>query len=126
MEKLKDKELLKELNRRGYFTIKREISQDVEYNFPRRLKSFKVGVVSDSHLGNIYQQLTFLKHFYQYCAKQGITDILHAGDLIDGNGKLYRGHIYELFQIGAKNQLKYAVKNYPKLEGITTYVIGGN
>lgn len=126
LQKIQEKHLLKEINKRGFMTIKKEISQDVEYDFPEETGSFQIGVVSDTHLGSCYQQLTFLKHFYKECQKLGITKILHAGDMIEGNGKLYRGQMYEMFLHGASNQLRYIIKNYPKYEGVETYVIGGS
>jgi predicted phosphodiesterase len=86
----------------------------------------KFGVVSDTHLGSKYQQLTFLNQAYDYFAEEGITDVLHAGDLCAGNGRIYRGQIYEMFVHGADEMLDYATKHYPKRDGITTHVIAGN
>ena len=52
--------------------------------------------------------------------------MLHCGDLVDGNGNMYRGQIYEQFALGADSQIEYAVSNYPRYKDMTTYVIGGN
>jgi biotin operon repressor/predicted phosphodiesterase len=83
------------------------------------------GVVSDTHLGSKNQQLTFLKDFYQRCADRGIDTVYHCGDLIDGEG-LYRGHEHSVFIHGFDDQVAYAIENYPKVEGITTELVGGN
>lgn len=45
--------------------------------------------------------------------------------LIDGWG-IYKGQENEVHTFGVDNQIKYAVKHYPKVEGITTYFITGN
>ena len=125
-EKNKDIELLEELGRRGYTSTKIDIIEDAEYRFPEPMTPFEIGVVSDTHLGSQYQQITFLKDFYRKCAERKIRKILHAGDLVEGNGKQYRGQMYEMFIHGADAMVKYAVNNYPKEKGITSYVIGGS
>lgn len=124
--KKSDKELREELNSRGYFTVKETVKQDQHYYFPKSTDEFKIGIVSDTHLGSKYQQLTHLNRFYELCADQGITDIFHAGDLSEGNGKQYRGQMYEMFLIGTSNKIKYISDHYPKVKGITTHFIGGN
>jgi len=121
----KDQELLEELGRRGYLSVKQRIPKlDMTYKLPVQ-KTFEIGIVSDSHLGSKYQQLTHLTHFYDLCAKRGIKIILNGGDVTEGNGKQYRGQIYEMFLHGADAQVDYVTKGYPKSDGITTYMIGG-
>lgn len=87
---------------------------------------YRFGVVSCTHLGSMYQQLTYLKNFYRLCQDRGIKAMFHCGDLVDGI-KVYGGHEYELFLHGEKAQCDYAIENYPKMEnGGKTYVISGN
>ena len=88
-------------------------------------REIKIGVVSDTHLGSKYQQLSHLWEFYQRCKKAGVKVILHCGDMIDGIG-VYPGQEYEIFQHGLDAQVAYAVENYPRVDGIKTYVISGN
>ena len=123
---LKDRQILHEINSRGYLTIKQELPQDKEYSLPTQTNIFKIGVVSDTHIGSRFQQLTHLNTFYKMCKEEGITDIFHSGDLLEGNGKLYRGQQFEMFLNGASNQVDYVVKHYPKIKGITTHMISGN
>ena len=89
-------------------------------------KVIRFGVVSDTHLCNKYQQLTFLNHLYDVFAKEGIKKVLHAGDLTDGYYKNRPEHIYELFRVGADEQTDYVIDNYPYRKGIGTYFITGN
>ena len=91
-----------------------------------RVHETKFGLIGDTHLGSKFQQLTYLWDFYEYCAKQGIKTVLHAGDMTDGNGYLYRGQQFEMFLHGFREQREYVIENYPKVDGIKTYVIMGN
>jgi len=126
LKKEKDVKLLEEMSRRGYISVReREIKQDLIYPIDIGPKE-RIGVVADTHLGSQYQQLSHLHRFYNLCKKRGITKILHAGDFTEGNGKLYRGQIYEMFLHGADAQVEYVVKAYPNIKGITTYAIGGS
>jgi len=88
-------------------------------------KSYLIGLVSDTHLCSKYQQLTLLYDAYTDFDKRGVDFILHAGDLVDGDG-VYRGQDREIFERGIDAQRNYAIANYPKSEGkIKTYIIGG-
>lgn len=82
-------------------------------------------IIGDTHIGSKYVQLSHLHEFYDYCAKSGITDVYHVGDITDGL-KMRPGHEYELYEISADEMVKDVIKNYPKREGITTHFITGN
>ncbi|MEA3347316.1 MAG: metallophosphoesterase family protein [Candidatus Auribacterota bacterium] len=126
LKKAKETELLEELSRRGYISTRdRDIKQDLIYPIEIGQRE-RVGVVSDTHLGSMYQQLSHLIRFYRLCKRLKITKVFHAGDLIEGNGKLYRGQLYEMFLHGAGPQRDYVINHYPKIPGITTYFIGGS
>jgi len=121
--------LIHELQNRGYFVEKEAKSMD--YKFTPNIKPFegdvyKIGLVSDTHLGSKYQQLSHLYTFYEILNQRGITDVIHAGDVSDGSGYVYQGHMYELFLHGADEHIDYIIDNYPKYGGIKTYFICGN
>lgn len=121
--------MLEHLLDKGYQLVKQAIVEKVEYRVDTsRFGGDKVrfGIVSDTHLTSKYQQLTFLNQAYDYFAEEGITDVVHAGDVVAGNGKVYRGQVYELFCQGADEAIDYVTRFYPKREGITTHVISGN
>jgi len=87
----------------------------------------KLLIVSDSHLCSKYQQLTYLTEVYHYAKEQGIKTVLHAGDVSAGHPRMHRGYVYEtLFKYGYDEQLEYIVDKYPKINGMTTYMIGGS
>ena len=126
LQKLKTPELLEEVSRRGFISQKRDLNIDRTYKWPARKKTFKIGVVSDCHLTSQYQQLSLLHETYDIFAKQGIKDVLHCGDLLEGSGKMHKDQLYEMFLVGGDKCIDYAVKNYPKVDGITTHIIAGN
>jgi len=45
----------------------------------------KAIVISDTHVGSIYEYLLLFDTIFNYCSKYGIKNIIHAGDLIEGN-----------------------------------------
>lgn len=85
----------------------------------------RFAIMGDTQLGSKYAQQTHLHEFYDLCAREGIRDVYHTGDLTDGL-KMRVGHEYELYAISADEMREDIVKNYPKREGITTHFITGN
>lgn len=88
--------------------------------------SIKFAIVSDTHLGSKYQQLTHLKSAYRYCAEEGIEHVLNPGDVCAGNGRVYRGQMFEVFRHGSDQMRDYIIEHYPQEEGVTTHLIAGN
>jgi hypothetical protein len=88
-------------------------------------KIIRFGLIGDTHLCSMAQQMTHLNTYYDICEHEGIETIYHDGDLVDGDD-VYPGHIYEVHVIGGDGQKKYAVKNYPQRKNIVTKCIGGN
>ena len=85
----------------------------------------KFAIMGDTQLGSKYAQLTHLHNFYDLCAKEGITNVYHTGDITDGL-KMRPGHEYELYEHSADGQLDSVIRTYPKRDGITTHFITGN
>jgi len=86
----------------------------------------QVCVVSDTHFGNIHQQLHFLNEVYEEAYKRGITTVLHCGDLVDGNYTNRPEQPRQQFLHGFDEQIGYVVDMYPKVNGITTNFILGS
>jgi len=85
----------------------------------------KFGIVSDTHLGSKYQQLSALKDFYEELKHRDIHLCFHAGDWVDGKN-IYKGQEYDIFLHSLKEQREYLIEHYPKIEGIKTIGIRGN
>lgn len=118
---------IKLIENSGYFVTKTPLQQGYTFDLdidPVKGKTYKIGCVSDTHLGSKYQQLKSLHRFYKHCADEGITTILHAGDICDGMF-VYKGHEFEVFRHGADEICEYVCQNYPDY-GITTELLCGN
>lgn len=83
---------------------------------------YKFGLVSDTHLNNENERLDVLEAAYNEFSRQGIKDVFHAGNLIDGE---FRFNKYEIKNWGVHNQAQYVADIYPQREGITTHFITG-
>ena len=88
-----------------------------------------LGVISDTHLGSVWAAMEPLEATYDRFAAEGVTRVLHAGDLTDGPGMSSRhprhreevqGHC--LLPPGMRD---WVVEHYPAREGITTYFVSG-
>lgn len=83
------------------------------------------GLIGDTHFNSKYAQLTYLRDFYNECAERGVEDIYHTGDIDEGE-QMRIGHQYDCYTQGADDHVDEIVKNYPKIDGITTHFITGN
>ena len=83
------------------------------------------GLMGDTQINSKYTQLTYLHHFYKICEYRGITDVYHTGDIDEGE-EMRIGHKYECYTQGGDDHKNEIVKNYPKIDGITTHFITGN
>ena len=83
-------------------------------------------VVSDTHFGNVHNQLHLLNDLYQEAYNRGITTALHVGDLTDGNYPNRPENPRQQFLHGFDEQAGYVVDMYPEIDGMTTYYILGS
>jgi predicted phosphodiesterase len=86
-------------------------SHQVPYNHKR----LKFGVISDLHIGHKNYQPQILEHAAKYLKRQGAEFVLMPGDILEGmSGR--DGHVYELEQLGASQQMEYGVQQLNQLE----------
>lgn len=83
-------------------------------------------VLSDSHMGSMNEQTSFLHYLYDYAQKRGITTVYHCGDISEGWKRSRPDHQFSLHAISFDEQLEHIVKYYPQRDGIQTYFITGN
>lgn len=83
-------------------------------------------VISDTHFGNIHNQLHLVNELYQEAYNRGVTTALHIGDLTDGNYPNRQENPRQQFLHGFDQQVGYVVDMYPQIEGLTTYYILGS
>jgi predicted phosphodiesterase len=87
-------------------------------------KSFRIGVLGDSHFGSNFQQLTHLRHFMRRAKREGVERFIHMGDLFEGRMR-HQGTEFLRFLHAADDLRDYAVVNYPDT-GVPTDIITGN
>lgn len=85
----------------------------------------KIGVVTDTQIGSLYERNDFLKDIYKIFNKEKIENVYHCGDICDGE-KMYIGQEYELYAHGVDKQVESVENNYPNYKNIKTYFITGN
>jgi len=87
----------------------------------------KFGLIGDTHFGSLYQRTDALRLFYERAAAEGVTQILHAGDVVAG-WKVYRGQEFELHPLGRSwpEQRDMFAEEAPRIKGMTTIFITGN
>jgi predicted phosphodiesterase len=89
--------------------------------------TIKFGLIGDTHIGSGYQRTDALKAFYDACAAEGVKQVLHVGDVIDG-WHVYRGQEFELHPNARSwpDQRDMFAALAPKHDGIETIFITGN
>jgi len=88
-------------------------------------KTFKFGLVSDTHLGSKFEAINELHTFYEICKERKVDFMLHSGDMVDGAASMHKGFLYDLHKLGADDQIQYVIEQYPN-NGLVTYYILGN
>lgn len=84
----------------------------------------RFGLVADTHLACKECRLDALHAQYDLFAKEGITTVLHAGNIVDGYVPRINGASVLCSSID--DQVQYVVDNYPKRAGIITHFITGD
>lgn len=99
-----------------------------QYNKPgqEELNYNEILVVSDTHFGNIHNQVHLLNDLYKEAYNRGITTVLHIGDMTDGNYPNRPENPRQQFLHGFDEQVGYVVDMYPEINGMTTYYILGS
>jgi predicted phosphodiesterase len=83
----------------------------------------KIAVISDTHLGSKYCLRDQLRDFVHHAYDQGVREILHPGDVLDG---MYRHGIYEVSHVGLDEQARDLYETLPRLKGLNYRAITGN
>jgi hypothetical protein len=94
-------------------------------DLPTFAKTIRIGVVSDTHIGNKNFDRCALDYLYDYFDELGIKTVLHVGDMTDGWYTNRPTSILEQDAIGFDQQLAMTVDVYPRRQGIKTYFITG-
>ena len=82
-----------------------------------------VGVISDTHLGSKWCLRSRLIDFVQHAYSRGVREILHPGDMLDGQ---YHHSTFEVSHVGLDAQIEDLFETLPQLPGLTYHAIAGN
>ena len=86
-----------------------------------KIKDNKLIIISDTHFGSKYDNYKYIDMVYEFASKYGYKNILHGGDLIQGDIPIAR----EGLEI-VSDQANDLVKNYPYDKNINNYILLGN
>lgn len=93
------------------------------YELFTKKNSIRLLVISDLHLGSVYDRIDLLYKAYEYACFNNIKYVLNLGDLFDSN----MPHNKEYLKIqDFDEQVSYAIDNYPYSESIKTLMLYGN
>jgi len=84
----------------------------------------KIGACGDQHLGSNYERLDVNEAVYDLYESEGVTQVFNTGNWIEGEaGRL---NFADVKVHGMDDQIEYAIKHYPKRDGIKTYFVAGD
>ena len=89
-------------------------------------KESEIAVVSDLHLGSIYDRTDLIRRVYKDCLQRGVSTILCAGDVTDGYYPERKRYCKSQKVAGFEETLDYAFRNLPHIGDIKMYAISGN
>lgn len=82
-----------------------------------------VGVISDTHLGSKWCLRSRLIDFVDHAYSRGVREILHPGDMLDGQ---YHHSTFEVSHVGLDAQIEDLYETLPQRPGLTYHAIAGN
>lgn len=86
-------------------------------------KWYTFGVLGDTHLCNRNSRLDVLNCLYDIYEAEGITNVFHTGNAVDGECRFNRHEL--VTRAGIDPQMEYFVNEYPQRKGIKTRFITG-
>jgi len=109
----------------GALKAQAEARHKINLELPCKSNTLCFGVFGDTHYGSLYEAKDQCAAFYEVCRAAGVTDMLHAGDVVDGH-RIYAGQEFELHAHGWAAQRDHFIRHAPRVSGITTHFITGN
>lgn len=88
-------------------------------------REYRFGIVTDNHLASKYSRLDVLNAAYDAFEEEGIKDVFHGGNMIDGRCRFNQFDLLPGCE-SMEGQIAYAGKHYPRKKGITTHFIVGD
>lgn len=90
---------------------------------PNNIKSLRLLLTSDSHFGNVKENLECTYQMFEHCIKENINLIFHLGDFFEGvNFNSGNTRIYN----DPQEQIQKSLSRYPLVDNILTITLLGN
>ena len=87
-------------------------------------KPFVFGLTGDNHLCSKYARLDVLNALFDMWAEEGVTTVLQAGNMIDGEARFNKTDL--LVRPGMEAQIEYFIEHWPQRKGIVTEFVTGD
>ena len=105
-----------------------DFTKENTYRINTQEQSTKIGVISDLRFGSKSEQIAMLNDIYKKFAKDGVTHVIIAGNLLEGKyNKIDEDKFGKsLITNDAYGQADHLVMYFPYIEGIKTLFITGD
>lgn len=90
---------------------------------PNDMRTTRMILTSDSHYGNIRENLICTDKMFDYCAKEDIHLILHLGDFFEG---VAQNSLNEQKYKSTEEQIHQVLAKYPLVDNMLTVTLLGN
>lgn len=81
------------------------------------------GAVADTHLCSKHYRPDVLAALYRMFDSEGVTDVYHGGNWIEGESRFNR---HDISVFGLDAQIDYMIAEYPLVSAITTHYVAGD
>ena len=98
-------------------------NNEITIKTPTNTKKIRAIITGDTHLGHMDDSIESAEIMTNYCIKEGIHNIFHAGDFFHG---IYPGATKNIKISDPFEQIQYGLSNYPYDKSILTYICLGN
>lgn len=86
-------------------------------------KTLKFGITGDNHLCSKYERLDVLNALFDIWEREGVTEVLQCGNMIDGEARFNK---FDIHTVGMDAQVAYFIAHWPQRKGITTKFVTGD
>jgi hypothetical protein len=87
-------------------------------------KWHRFGLLGDTHLGNRHARLDVLRALYTIYQREGIREVFHTGNGMDGECRFNKHEL--VCRAGIDAQLEYFANEYPAIKGMRTRMLIGD
>ena len=103
-----------------------ELEDNKPYEFHTdKDNEFKFVAIADTRFGSKYQQLSILNDIYDKADELGYKNVFLCGNISNGLYDISNMYSETSFLDDTQRQIDYILENYPKIEGIKTYLVNG-